>query len=534
MQPIVIDASEYGILPDTGKDTAEKLRAVIEQAKRHPAAEIVLKAGTYILEKPEHNIMLPFEGCENLTLRGAVDTDGAPATWLKIRMPLQNDAPGWGFIAVRRSENIAFENLIFDYAERFSSAGEVAAVDAENDRVVVDVFEGQSHFDGMKCYSANSWNLKSKELNPVPALTIGFDQQVFSHTWHRVDHTERRYAIQGIGMSRLVKPGDGVSWHFNVIGRGEDRPNVFLVSNSENFRMENLRIYSCMGMIAIFVANRNITMRDVRVEPEGSSLAVCPRDFAWLVATSGKLLVERVYVKGVRWDPFNVHAGIYPITEMEADRKSIHVEMEKKYQRFCGEQRTVFFWTPDGAKNVPMTEIEETETGFWMRFANALPEEVAVGGYVTPGWMVLEEAVFRDVTIEGNCGTGLLFQNMNLMVEDCVFRNNTYDDIALGPIVSKEGCFVQNAVIRNSFFEASTWMNKCGTHEGAISMINAFEPLAAAPYNRNISITQNRFRNYKTAICVRNAEKIALSENRMENVQTEVLIESPKKHEVEN
>ena len=65
-------------------------------------------------------------------------------------------------------------------------------------------------------------------------------------------------------------------------------------------------------------------------------------------------------------------------------------------------------------------------------------------------------------------------------------------------------------------------------------MINAFEPLAAAPYNRNISITQNRFRNYKTAICVRNAEKIALSENRMENVQTEVLIESPKKHEVEN
>ena len=100
MQPIVIDASEYGILPDTGKDTAEKLRAVIEQAKRHPAAEIVLKAGTYILEKPEHNIMLTFEGCENLTLRGAVDTDGAPATWLKIRMPLQNDAPGWGFIAV--------------------------------------------------------------------------------------------------------------------------------------------------------------------------------------------------------------------------------------------------------------------------------------------------------------------------------------------------------------------------------------------------------------------------------------------------
>lgn len=52
MQPTVIDAAEYGILPDTGNDIAEKLRAVIEQTKQHPAAEIVLKAGIYILEKP--------------------------------------------------------------------------------------------------------------------------------------------------------------------------------------------------------------------------------------------------------------------------------------------------------------------------------------------------------------------------------------------------------------------------------------------------------------------------------------------------
>ena len=534
MQPTVIDAAEYGILPDTGNDTAEKLRMLIEQTRRYPTAEILLKAGTYILENPENHIMLPFEDCKNLTLRGAVDTDGNPATWFKIRMPLQNDAPGLGFIAVRRCEDIAFENLIFDYVERFSSAGRVVASDAENDRVVVEVFDGQSHFDGMKCYSANSWNLASKELNPVPALTIGFDRQVFSHTWRRIDSNERRYAVQGIGMSRLVKPGDGVSWHFNVIGQGEDRPNVFLVSNSENIRMENLRIYSCMGMIAIFVANHSITMRDIRVEPEGSSLAVCPRDFAWLVATSGKLLVERVYVKGVRWDPFNVHAGIYPITEMAADRKSIHVEMEKKYQRFCGRQMTVFFWTPEGAKNVPAADIEETAAGFRMVFADALPEDITADSYVTPGWMVLEEAVFRDVTIEGNCGTGLLFQNMNLTVEDCVFRNNTYDDIALGPIVPQEGCFVQNAVIRGCSFEASAWMNKFGTHEGAISCINAFEPLASAPYNRNISITHNRFRNYKTAICVRNSEKIVLSGNRMENVHTEVLLESPKKHDVEN
>ena len=236
----------------------------------------------------------------------------------------------------------------------------------------------------------------------------------------------------------------------------------------------------------------------------------------------------------MRWDPFNVHAGIYPITEIAADRKSIHVEMEKKYQRFCSRRMTVFFWIPEGVKNVQLTAIKETENGFHMMFADALSEDITIGGYVTPGWMVLDEAVFRSVTIEGNCGTGLLFQNMNLIVEDCIFRNNTYDDIALGPVISQEGCFVLNAFIHNNSFYSSTWMNKGGTHDGAISIINGFEPLATAPYNRNISVDHNRFHNYKTAICLRNAESVILSENRMENVNEEVLIESPKKHIEEN
>ena len=91
-----------------------------------------------------------------------------------------------------------------------------------------------------------------------------------------------------------------------------------------------------------------------------------------------------------------------------------------------------------------------------------------------------------------------------------------------------------NAFIHNNSFDSSTWMNKGGTHDGAISIINGFEPLATAPYNRNISIDHNRFHNYKTAICLRNAESVILSENRMENVNEEVLIESPKKHIGEN
>lgn len=538
MQTTVLQASAYQVWPNTGRDMAEKLCGLIASANSYENAVIALSAGTYILENSRDNAMLVFDGCSGVTIRGAVDAQGAPATRLLLRTPLRNDATAQGFIAIRNSADIRLENLVFDYENRFSSAGEVVAVDEARDRVVVDVLDGQSHFDGMKCYSANCWNLKNRKLNPVAPLTIGIDQSVFSHTWKKVPGGKgRRYAIEGMNMASVVRPGDGISWHFNVVsngivsdnvfnvdGHGDERTHVFGVTNSEDIHLENLRIYSSMCAAAIFIANRNITMKKVRLEPEGTSLAVSPRDFAWFVGTSGKILIEDVYVKGVRWDPFNVHAGLFPITDIQKERTEISIRMQKNFQKFCAGKQKIVFWLSDGPMDVPMAGIRETEDGFAVTFSEPLPEKVAVGGYVTPGWMIVDQCVFRNVTVEGNCGTGLLYQNENLIVEHCFFRNNTYDDIALGPIDPKEGCFVRNIQIRDSYFASSAWINKFGIHDGAISIMNGFSPLASEPYNTNIVIENNVIENCAVGISIRNASNVRISGNQMRNVATEILV----------
>lgn len=538
MQSTILYASEHHVAPDTGYDMAGKLRSLIAAADPRGNTVIQLPPGTLILENSPDNTMLVFEKCSGITLRGAVDESGTPATRLLLRTPLRNDASAQGFIAVRNSRNICFENLIFDYENRFSSAGEVVAVDETQDRVVVDVFEGQSHFDGMKCYSANSWNLETRDLNPVAPLTIGVDQSAFAHTWRKISGgSGKRYAIEGMNMASRVKPGDGLSWHFNVVpeglgddtdfnvdGNGDERTHVFGVTGSEEIHLENLRIYSSMCAVAVFIASRNITMKKVRLEPEGTSLAVSPRDFAWFVGTSGSILVEDVYVKGVRWDPFNIHAGLFPITAISPDRMTVSVHMGKEFQKFCSGCPKIVFWKPGGPMDVPMAGIRETDDGFCMAFSTPLPEKITVGSYVTPGWMILDQCVFRNVTVEGNCGTGLLYQNENLTVEHCLFRNNTYDNIALGPIDSIEGCFARNVQIRDSRFVSSTWINKFGIHDGTISIMNGFAPLENAPYNTDIVIENNVVENCAVGVSIRNASNVRISCNEMRNVATEVLI----------
>lgn len=538
MQSTILYASEHHVTPDTGCDMAGKLRSLIAAAATSDNTVIQLPPGTLILENSPDNTMLVFEECTGITLRGAVDAKGAPATRFLLRTPLQNDATAQGFIAVRNSHNIRFENLIFDYENRFSSAGKVVAVDETQDRVVVDVFEGQSHFDGMKCYSANSWNLQTKDLNPVAPLTIGVDQSAFAHTWRRISGGSGRcYAMEGMNMASRVKPGDGLSWHFNVIpeglvddnhfnvdGNGDERTHVFGITGSEDIYLENLRIYSSMCAVAVFIANRNITLKKVRVEPEGTSLAVSPRDFAWFVGTSGKILVEDVYVKGVRWDPFNIHAGILPITAISSDRTTVSIRMDKKFQTFYRSGQRIVFWLPGGPLDIPTVGIQENTEGFCMAFSAPLPEEITVGSYVTPRWMILDECVFRNVIVEGNCGTGLLYQNENLTVEHCLFRNNTYDNIALGPIDSIEGSFARNVQIRNSRFISSTWINKFGIHDGTISIMNGFAPLECVHYNSDIVIENNVMENCAVGVSIRNASNVRISCNEMRNVGTEVLI----------
>ena len=147
---------------------------------------------------------------------------------------------------------------------------------------------------------------------------------------------------------------------------------------------------------------------------------------------------------------------------------------------------------------------------------------------MTPSWVIFDEVLMRNTTVEDNCGTGLLFQNQNLIVEHCSFNNNSYDAIALGPISGREGSFARNVVIRDTDFVTNTWINKAAIHDGSISICNGFGPLLDKPYNQNISVIGNRFRDCDVAISIRNAQNIQISDNEMKGIGKEIAIGCPK------
>lgn len=529
---MILRARDFGIFPDQQSDAAPRLRELIAKAAENKCTVIELEKGQYVLEEDSQRIMFEFRNCHDITIRGSVNANMEPCTCLKIKMPLGNDVEAKGFVAIRSSRNITLENLVFDYIYRPSSAGRIVEVSPERDRVVVDVLEGQSHFEHMKCYSANCWDLATGTLKHTAPLTIGVDKSVFAHTWTWIPGGEgRRYEISNMNFANVVQPGDGISWHFNVIGVGEDKPHVIIASNSENLRFNNLRIRSCMGMTGIFVCNRNISMNRVRVEPDGTSLAVSPRDFAWMRCNCGTLIIEDCYVKGVRWDPFNIWSGMYQITKISQDRKHLVFEMPSKYQTFCHMGNYVCFWTENGALDIAFETVESTQDGFAVTFAEPLDMQICENSYLTPGWAMFDRVRMSNTTIEDNCGTGLLFQNQNLTVEHCTFRNNTYDAIALGPISGREGGFARNISIRESSFESNTWVIKDKIHNGAISICNAYEPLQDKPYNENIEIIGNRFKDCDIGVCVRCAQEVHISENQMQAVKDEIVVKAPCEHE---
>ena len=210
----IVHVRDFGAVPDDGACDVSAITAAIASVQGKPGSVIVFEAGVYNLKEASatrrnnHLAMMHLWDLEGLTLRGAQTPDGEPATVLEMNLELKNDITGATHIDIRNSRDIRVENLVLDHRPRFATAAEIVAVDAENDVVEIEVLPGMPHFDGMKSYSANNWDLETRLLVRVPALTIGINQGAFRR-WEKIEGQERRYRIAGSGFSGRVAPGQG-------------------------------------------------------------------------------------------------------------------------------------------------------------------------------------------------------------------------------------------------------------------------------------------------------------------------------------
>ncbi|MBZ2196279.1 right-handed parallel beta-helix repeat-containing protein [Occultella gossypii] len=540
--PDAIHVRDFGAVPDDGIDDTVAIRTALAAAIASGRPTTVLfDSGTYQLTPdPDGGASLPITGAVGLTLVGAVGADGRPTTRLVGGLPLANDiAPATQF-TLTDCQGLTMKNFVLDYSPRATSSGEVVSVDPDADEVVVDVFEDSTHFDGMRCYSANSWDLATRRLNRVKPLTIGTNPEQFANLWHSVaGGAGRRYRISGHGFSDRVVPGDGVSWHLNVVGGSY---NIFALG-CRDLRIDNLRIHNAVGVGMLAGYGHNVTLNKVVVEPVGD-LAVGPRDAIHLSNSTGTMSVTDGYIKGVRWDPLVSRSSFLRLTDA-GDGRAITVRPVSAGSRVLpfapGDELT--FWAgaqPSAVSVVEASPLDEAGTAFQIRLSADLPSDAGVGALLSSAGHEWTSASVTGTTIEDNIGTALVFMNRNLRVHGCHFANNAYHDIGLGTTSSGTGSFARDVEIRGNSFAGSGWVKKYSKHArtGSILTFANNGAFTNQPYNSGITIQANRFsdletEDFQTGIYLRNARDVTVRNNQYDDVAQRVEVDAASTQDID-
>ena len=534
----VILVRDYGAIPDDDTCDAAAVREAVADACKEGGTDLAFEAGTYNFKKDifrpgtRNYFIINIKDTQHVGLRGRKTAAGAPATAFEINLPLKNHIDSPGHIGILDSRHIRVSNIALDYAPRFTSAGEVLSVDRDRNKVRVRILDGMPHFDGMKCYSANGWDMRNRTLLALPAFTIGKNKAYFANTWHRAgNRSDVQYEIQNMPFVEYARPGQGISWHFSV---NSGSPNLY-IERSRSVTFENVHIRSAVRQACLAGFNHDLTFTKVRIAPEGNALAVGPRDGYLLANNAGSMHFDSCFIKGVRWDPINLRSSFCHVTNV-VNETSLRFLMKRREVLEFPPGEGVVFWAGDRPQERRVGRPRHVgEKGgypvYLLKCEKSLPREVREGSLFSPLAWILDDAVVENSIFESNCGTGLLVQNENVRIENNRFRHNSYAAVALGPVNGFAGGFARNVVIRGNHFSTSVWINKHGVQDGAVSTYQSVDSsLSAAPHNRNIVIENNVFSDLEfpgggAAISIRNAQDVLIRNNRFRDCAENVRIE---------
>jgi len=533
----VVRVSDFGAVADDGKCDADAIRAAVASVSNLPNVRIVFDAGVYnlaedsVADRGGRLAMVHLWGLDDWVIEGAADAAGNPATKLEMNLNLRNEVTGARHLDIRDCNRFEVRNLIIDQNPRMATAAKVTGVNRSSGLVRIEVLEGMPHFDGMASFSANNWDLGTGLLIPGPPVTIGTDASTFG-TWSAVAGSPGSYTIVNKQIANLVRVGEGLSFHFNIViphGRAID------AYRCTDLVFENIFMYNIIGMAMGAGDNRNMTFRRFHIKPEGNSLAVGPRDGIHITRSTGRLLMEDVVVKGVRWDPIVSYMNPVSVAERTGNQSIRLDPLAPRVAQLLGVLKVgseLHFWT--GAN--PSVRTVSSITNGQVEFTAPLDPSVQAGGLVTPGEWHWEEAIIRNSRIESNYGTAIVYESDNLLVENCIFRNNSYSNIGLGPTSTNAGMFTRNIVIRNNLFEDSTWEPKytgsiLEQHRGTITLFSKSPLFSTQAYHRDILIEDNLFRNLTganapAAVDIKLARNVSVRNNRFVNVARDIQVDA--------
>lgn len=512
-------ARDFGAVPDDPSDQAEALRSAIEFAAANGKSHVLLEPGKYYLrsyvtdEETEHQNWarrhLWIRDTHGLTLEGAMDEDGNPASTLVGCHKGENEAYLPAILWAERCSRLQLRNLKFSREPAYSSAGVI--VDKGDDFVVVEVFEGNPYIDGMACFCANRFDLQAGAL-VGESVTYGKGAGV---NWRSMEGGEgRRLRLESPDVAEKVAIGEGLSWHF-----GANTEFQVQFKECHHLKLDNLHTVSSNGFAMQTECCDGVEASHVRFQPEGKLLFTAPRDAWKIYKCEGDFEIEHMFVEGVRMDGQNMHST-FLLVDKAIDRQHFRLWAKWSYAPLRNGSRLTFYngeeqleskirsWQPDGHGNgghFYLIECEEPVDLPMEPNAHAVPSCWELNSYT------MKHSVFRNIA-----GSGHIVKYSQVTIEDVSYENLMNAGIIIGAewIEFYEGGHPKGVTIRRCSFENCGYTPRCGVTGGIGIRSDGLEGY----YNKNIVIDECTFRHVPVGVDVHHAEGVQLTCNRFHNV----------------
>jgi parallel beta-helix repeat protein len=541
-----VPVKQFGAKVNDGVDDVSAIQAAVDYAISNGISSIVFEAGTYdivsvskkaiktstcpgyeanvrrIFGPGDYNVDIfstwglnhvQIAGASNLTLEGAVDSEGRPATELLRRNPLENITGLPNILMFAGCDGISLKNMIFDNNPNNCTSGQV--VETGPGYVVADIFEGLPRADEMACYCANAWDLSTGRLKEIPSLTYG-DSPAF---WRTVEGGDgRRMRIDGVDFAGAVAAGDGISWW--VAHNGLQTTFAFC----RNVEVENVRVKNGAGFGMYAFNCVNVIGRNVVFKPEGRQLPVTPRD-AWKLAwNDGEVVMDGIHIEGVRWDGQNTHGPWFHVIQKNGP-ESVTVKKEGGAISILKNGSEIGFW--NGADQVKRTlsswsydgvfsnDVYGTEHRLTLTFSEDLPGFVTTNTLASVYCWDIDRYVLKNSTFEKIAGAMSIIKNENVLIENCTFDNIKHPAVVLGT-EWQEGTYPRNVVIRSCRFSASGWVKRNGV-EGLLGIGDGW---GAGSRMCDIRIADNVFENNDLGLDLADCRNVTVESNTFSGVTT--------------
>ena len=438
-------ASDFGVVPNTGKDMTKAVAHAIETIKKECAgkpAQLLFEGGEYDFYPEDANVReyyisnhdqdnpklvaLALEGVKNLTITGKGLLEN-PARFLMNGRMLP--------IAMIDCENCKIEGVTVDTRVPQITQVEVIENDTEKGVITYRVapYANYRIVDGRFVTYGSNWDM-------VPCAGIAFEGDSKRLVYRTSDI--------GVGVTDVVEIAPRViraPWNDNRLVPGtviamrsyyRPTPGIF-VSNSNNTCFSNVTVHYAEGMGLLMQTCENVTLDNFNVslrEGDGRYFTT-QADATHFSSCKGVITSKNGLYEGMMDDAINVHGTYLRVVERLDDYTLVG--------RYMHVQAYGFYWggAGDDVQFVKSDVMEVTESNrvveiapydkeqiagckdFKIRFEHPLPQDIANGNYGIENLEWTPEVVFADNVVRNNRARGALFSTP----KHTVVENNLFD-----------------------------------------------------------------------------------------------------------